>query len=154
MPDPKLQWNCYLVQTQRAVFNPVARLMTLEATVGSWDLSHLTGASYFHVTRQIIQIDTPQSWFMKWFTIKKHNESSNVNTDMTGNHIIQHYFINPFAACDRSHLPLLRCSFHSCIMAPCGCEQCWWYIYSDIKNGVFWDVIPCGSCKNRRFGGT
>jgi hypothetical protein len=24
----------------------------------------------------------------------------------------------------------------------------------DKKNGVFWDVTPCGSCKNRRFGGT
>jgi hypothetical protein len=23
-----------------------------------------------------------------------------------------------------------------------------------IKSGVFWDVIPCGSCKNGRFGGT
>jgi hypothetical protein len=23
-----------------------------------------------------------------------------------------------------------------------------------IKNGVFWDVTPCGSCKNLRFGGT
>jgi hypothetical protein len=23
-----------------------------------------------------------------------------------------------------------------------------------IKNGVFWDVTPRGSCKNRRFGGT
>jgi hypothetical protein len=22
------------------------------------------------------------------------------------------------------------------------------------KNGVFWDVTPCGSCKSRRFGGT
>jgi hypothetical protein len=22
------------------------------------------------------------------------------------------------------------------------------------KNGVFLDVTPCGSCKNRRFGGT
>jgi hypothetical protein len=22
------------------------------------------------------------------------------------------------------------------------------------KNCVFWDVKPCGSCKNRRFGGT
>jgi hypothetical protein len=22
------------------------------------------------------------------------------------------------------------------------------------KNGVFWDVRPCGSCKSRRFGGT
>jgi hypothetical protein len=24
----------------------------------------------------------------------------------------------------------------------------------NMKNGVFWDVTPCGSCKNRRFGGT
>jgi hypothetical protein len=24
----------------------------------------------------------------------------------------------------------------------------------DMKNGVFWDVTPCGSCKKRRFGGT
>jgi hypothetical protein len=23
-----------------------------------------------------------------------------------------------------------------------------------MKNGVFWDVMPCGSCKNRCFGGT
>jgi hypothetical protein len=23
-----------------------------------------------------------------------------------------------------------------------------------IKNSVFWNVTPCGSCKNRRFGGT
>jgi hypothetical protein len=22
------------------------------------------------------------------------------------------------------------------------------------KNGAFWDVTLCGSCKNRRFGGT
>jgi hypothetical protein len=25
---------------------------------------------------------------------------------------------------------------------------------SGMKNGVFWDVTPRGSCKNRRFGGT
>jgi hypothetical protein len=24
----------------------------------------------------------------------------------------------------------------------------------NMKNGVFWDVTPCGSCKKRRFGGT
>jgi hypothetical protein len=23
-----------------------------------------------------------------------------------------------------------------------------------MKNGVFWDVTPCGFCNNRRFGGT
>jgi hypothetical protein len=22
------------------------------------------------------------------------------------------------------------------------------------ENGVFWDVVPCGPCKNRRFRGT
>jgi hypothetical protein len=26
--------------------------------------------------------------------------------------------------------------------------------YSTQKNGVFWVVTQCGSCKNRRFGGT
>jgi hypothetical protein len=26
--------------------------------------------------------------------------------------------------------------------------------YRHMKNGVFWDVTPCGCCKNRRFGGT
>jgi hypothetical protein len=25
---------------------------------------------------------------------------------------------------------------------------------SSMKNGVFWDVTPCGPCKDRRFGGT
>jgi hypothetical protein len=24
----------------------------------------------------------------------------------------------------------------------------------NVKNGVFWDDMPCGSFKNRRFGGT
>jgi hypothetical protein len=24
----------------------------------------------------------------------------------------------------------------------------------NMKNSVFWDVTPCGPCKNRRFGGT
>jgi hypothetical protein len=23
-----------------------------------------------------------------------------------------------------------------------------------MKNAVFWDIMPCGSCKNQRFGGT
>jgi hypothetical protein len=29
-----------------------------------------------------------------------------------------------------------------------------WIIISTRKDGVFWDVTLCGSCKNRRFGGT
>jgi hypothetical protein len=28
------------------------------------------------------------------------------------------------------------------------------YTAVTMKNGVFWDVTPCGSCENRRFGGT
>jgi hypothetical protein len=24
----------------------------------------------------------------------------------------------------------------------------------NMKNGVFWDVTPCGLCENQRFGGT
>jgi hypothetical protein len=30
------------------------------------------------------------------------------------------------------------------------------YVFTAVtmKNGVFWDVTPFGSCKNRRFGGT
>jgi hypothetical protein len=29
------------------------------------------------------------------------------------------------------------------------------YVFTEVtmKNGVFWDVMPCGCCKNRRFGG-
>jgi hypothetical protein len=29
-----------------------------------------------------------------------------------------------------------------------------WETQLDLKNGVLWDVMLCGSCKNRRFGGT
>jgi hypothetical protein len=28
------------------------------------------------------------------------------------------------------------------------------YTAVTMKKGVFWDVTLCGSCKNRRFGGT
>jgi hypothetical protein len=28
------------------------------------------------------------------------------------------------------------------------------YLYNRVKNAVFWDITPCGSCKIRRFGGT
>jgi hypothetical protein len=28
------------------------------------------------------------------------------------------------------------------------------FIAVTMKNGVFWDATPCGSCKTRRFGGT
>jgi hypothetical protein len=31
-----------------------------------------------------------------------------------------------------------------------------WEVFTAVtmKNGVFWDVTPCGSCKKRNFGGT
>jgi hypothetical protein len=36
-----------------------------------------------------------------------------------------------------------------------GNKECkvWLAFRQFMKNGVFWDVIPCDSCKNRRFGG-
>jgi hypothetical protein len=34
-------------------------------------------------------------------------------------------------------------------------EECFTLkMFMCMKNGVFWDVTPGGSCKNRRFGGT
>jgi hypothetical protein len=32
--------------------------------------------------------------------------------------------------------------------------ELWYEHVSPLKNGVFWVVTPCGSCKYRRFGGT
>jgi hypothetical protein len=40
---------------------------------------------------------------------------------------------------------------------PCSQESADEYnpvLFETMKNCVFWDVTPCGSCKNRRFGGT
>jgi hypothetical protein len=43
----------------------------------------------------------------------------------------------------------------------CNCSHTWvnsvrYEVFTAVtmKNGVFWDVTPCGSCKNRRFRGT
>jgi hypothetical protein len=40
---------------------------------------------------------------------------------------------------------MLSVCFHSLVL--CG-------VIFGVKNGVFWVDTPCGSCKNRRFGGT
>jgi hypothetical protein len=39
---------------------------------------------------------------------------------------------------------------------PYNYHQCkiWGFQGVTKKNGVFWDVTPCGSCNSRRFGGT
>jgi hypothetical protein len=34
------------------------------------------------------------------------------------------------------------------------CQLKEWKVIRNMKNAIFWDVTPCGSCKNRRFGGT
>jgi hypothetical protein len=70
------------------------------------------------------------------------------------------------------HLASLRCVLHdksisaSCTERPnipCSSYNsnsqssftcCITTITNMVKNGVFWVVTPCGSCKNRRFGGT
>jgi hypothetical protein len=36
----------------------------------------------------------------------------------------------------------------------CGLSKMEVFTAVTMKNGVFWDVTPCGSCKNRRFGVT
>jgi hypothetical protein len=36
----------------------------------------------------------------------------------------------------------------------CSYVYCWLSGKCDERNGVFWDVTPCGSCMNQRFGGT
>jgi hypothetical protein len=33
-------------------------------------------------------------------------------------------------------------------------ETNWFLSCLTLKNAIFWDVTPCGSCKNWRFGGT
>jgi hypothetical protein len=35
-----------------------------------------------------------------------------------------------------------------------GCVEEVWTTFKAVKNGVFWEVTPRGSCKNRLFGGT
>jgi hypothetical protein len=56
-------------------------------------------------------------------------------------------------------IPLLT---HACYM-PCSYYPSWLHHSNytwlrvqvmKLKNGVFWDVTPCGSCKNRHFWGT
>jgi hypothetical protein len=32
--------------------------------------------------------------------------------------------------------------------------MCWFRHQLHLKNVVFWDVTPCGFCKNQHFGGT
>jgi hypothetical protein len=34
------------------------------------------------------------------------------------------------------------------------CYLCFIFVCSSVKNAVFWNVAPCRSCVNRRFGGT
>jgi hypothetical protein len=51
-----------------------------------------------------------------------------------------------------------RCAYRGTLM---GVHKIWtvnvrFEVFTAVtmKNGVFWVVMPCGSCKNRRFGGT
>jgi hypothetical protein len=39
-------------------------------------------------------------------------------------------------------------------LAECAKLKIWGFTAVTVKNGVFWVVTPCGSCKNQRFGGT
>jgi hypothetical protein len=62
-------------------------------------------------------------------------------------------------SCDRAALEfrLLECVGqvalrYGKVSAPSSPQPCEHMLV--MKNGVFWDVTPCDSCKNRRFGGT
>jgi hypothetical protein len=46
-----------------------------------------------------------------------------------------------------------HCLDRSCCI-PCHHKSLVNGTFFNVKNGVFWDVTPCGSCKNRRLGGT
>jgi hypothetical protein len=49
------------------------------------------------------------------------------------------------------HLSVIGCSSD---INQCSCVRLEVFTAVTTKNAVFWDVTPCGSCKNRRFGGT
>jgi hypothetical protein len=60
-------------------------------------------------------------------------------------------------------LELLNSTMLHCLVYNAGnCMTNWYIIYVrfevltevNMENGVFWYVSPCGSCKNRLFGGT
>jgi hypothetical protein len=48
---------------------------------------------------------------------------------------------------------LSQCRQMKPLLWPSG-QSSWLKILRSLMKGVFWDVTPCGSCKNRRIGGT
>jgi hypothetical protein len=43
---------------------------------------------------------------------------------------------------------------HISYVVPCVVERVCKVKFHNAEEGAFWDVMPCGSCKNRCFGGT
>jgi hypothetical protein len=93
--------------------------------------------------------------------MKKHDQLINYQpiikdlaADGSPGNVLQTYFTNgPYHFVYKCH-PFGRTSslhLHSILkMEAVGCSD----KLITMKNGVFWVVTPCGSCKNRRFGGT
>jgi hypothetical protein len=67
------------------------------------------------------------------------NESKSVHIDFTNKKIRQQIFI------DGTQVPYANTAKYVKFEV---------FTAVTMKNGVFWDVTPCGYCKNRRFGGT
>jgi hypothetical protein len=69
-----------------------------------------------------------------------------------GNMNVQNCFIFPVRLRRDAHQPVMD-TFH--IIHEITSIQAWEVSECDnFTSGVFWDVAPCGSCKNRRFGET
>jgi hypothetical protein len=93
---------------------------------------------------------------MLW-SVKPHDPPFNVANPTKNGRFLSHYI-------DKPELPIKynKQVGMSEMSAPTGNTS--QSTYSDVrfevftevtmKNGIFWYVTPCGSCKNRRFGGT
>jgi hypothetical protein len=69
-------------------------------------------------------------------------------------------FVNKFISCVESLLYILEAevaTFDTILYFRFTLnDSCWKYLYEAVtmKNGVLWDVRPCGSCNSRRNGRT
>jgi hypothetical protein len=110
------------------------------------DVSEEHVASIFRVER-ISELGTTLQWPLRIFsTLKIEATCSSETTVLTRptRHNIEEDSHSHCRESFKSYIPYSVVS-HS------RKQQCFW---NKLKNAVFWDVTPCGSCKNRRFEGT
>jgi hypothetical protein len=92
-----------------------------------------------------------------------HSESFSYHKEVLEGTEIWHAYTSFFIQKHRVSLPCLFCGsvpFGSkglfSLLVEVAFELCkiWGFTAVTVKNGIFWDVTPCGSCKNRHFEGT